>query len=298
MELRHLRYFVVVAEVENFHRAAERLSIVQSAVSRQIQDLEAELGVRLFERRHRRVTLSAMGKIYLEEARRILNDVDRANERVRRISSGQLGTLRVGFQATGRHALIPESFRLYRSTFPGVELKLTPLNSLNQVNAIREGSLDAGFMHRPTPSDDLASLEIAVEDFSLALPAKHPLTSRTTLYLKDLVEENFIWIPRTLAPGIYEGLLNACLAGGLVPRVVQEAVNEWMLLNLVSVGMGLAFIPSTAEQYWQQDISFRKVADFSVPTPLELVWHRENRLPSLQKFIELVKRLKKAGVTA
>src|SRR5580765_8039748 len=147
MELRHLRYFVGVGEEQHFGRAAERLHIAQPALSRQIQDLEKEIGFRLFERLPRGVKLSAAGKLFLEDARRILGELQEATRRAKRVASGKAGTLRVGFvESISWHGVVPEFFRRFRQKQPGAELTPVPMLSLAQVEAIRSGRLDAGFV--------------------------------------------------------------------------------------------------------------------------------------------------------
>src|SRR5438094_3051710 len=147
MELRHLRYFVHVAEEQHYGRAAERLRIAQPALSRQIQDLEEEIGFKLFDRLPRGVKISSAGKSFLIDARRILHEVNEATARARRVASGQSGTLRVGFvESISWHGVIPDSFRQFRERQPDVELQLEPLSSLEQIEGVRSGQLDAGFL--------------------------------------------------------------------------------------------------------------------------------------------------------
>src|SRR5216684_7508090 len=147
MELRHLRYFVAIGEEENYRRAAQRLNVAQTALSTQIQDLEAELGFKLFDRLPRGVKLSAAGKLFLEDARRILQEVNEAAARAARVARGQSGTLRVGFSENASwRGVVPESFRRFREIQPDAELQLQPLPSMEQLEAIRSGRLDAGFV--------------------------------------------------------------------------------------------------------------------------------------------------------
>src|SRR6266853_3873226 len=162
MELRHLRYFVVIGEEQHYGRAAHRLRIAQPALSRQIQDLEEEVGFKLFDRLSRGVRISAAGKLFLEEARRILHQVDEATRRAKRVASGQSGILRVGFvESMSWHGVVPDSFRQFRDRQPDAELKMKPLSSLEQIGAVRSGQLDAGFVFTIANIDrELAQLGI------------------------------------------------------------------------------------------------------------------------------------------
>ena len=154
MELRHLRYFVAVGEEEHFGRAAQRLRVAQPALSRQIQDLEREIGFQLFDRLSRGVKISSAGKLFLEDARRILEQLNAATERAQRVARGQSGTLRVGFTENASwRGVVPDSLRLFRERYPDAELQLNPLPSLQQLEAVRSGRLDAGFMFNPPKPD-------------------------------------------------------------------------------------------------------------------------------------------------
>ena len=178
MELRHLRYFVAVGEDQHYGRAARRLRVAQPALSRQIQDLEEEVGFKLFERLPRGVKLSAAGKHFLEDARRILQEVNEAAARAARVARGLSGTLRVAFtEDAAWWGVVPESFRRFREMQPDAELQLEPLGSLDQLEAIRSGRLDAGFVYNPPKADpELDGLPVAMRRFELAAPTGHPLT--------------------------------------------------------------------------------------------------------------------------
>src|SRR6202043_1028445 len=206
MELRHLRYFVAVGEDQHYGRAAERLGIAQPALSRQIQDLENELGFMLFERLPRGVRLNAAGKLYLSDARRILQDVDEAKRRAERVALGKAGTLRVGIAtAVSWHGLVVDSFREFRRRQPDVELELHHLLSVHQIEAILSGRLDAGFAASLTPSHkDLAHWEFVQDRMLLAVPKGHPLTKREGIRLRDLRDMPFVWFPRWVNPVIYD----------------------------------------------------------------------------------------------
>src|SRR5260221_5508428 len=169
MELRHLRYFVAVGEEQHYNRAAQRLRVAQPAVSRQIQDLEEEIGFKLFDRLPRGVKISAAGKCCMEDARRILQQINEATARARRVASGQSGTLRVGFvESISWHGVVPDSFRRFRERQPDAELQLKPLSSLQQIEAVQSGQLDAGFVFTIANTDgELAQLEVAVLNLML-----------------------------------------------------------------------------------------------------------------------------------
>src|SRR4029077_2440688 len=198
MELRHLRYFVAVGEEQHYGRASRRLHVAQPALSRQIQDLEEEVGFKLFERLPRGVKLSAAGKLFLEDARRILHEVNEATARAGRVARGHSGTLRVGFtKKRCWRGVVPIPFRRSREQHPDAELQLYPAASLEQLEAIRSGRLDAGFVNfMPKADPELNQLAGADQHVELALPKRHPLTKLKKLRLRDLVDAAFVWFPR------------------------------------------------------------------------------------------------------
>src|ERR1700745_3706000 len=187
MELRHLRYFVAVGEEQHYDRAAERLHVAQPALSRQIQDLEKEIGFALFDRLPRGVRLNAAGKLFLADARRILQDVDEARRRAERIAHGKAGTLRIGIAtAISWHGLVRDSFREFRRRQPDVELELHHLLSVHQVEPILSGRLDLGFAAPMTPwHKDLPHWQFAHDRMVLAVPKGHPLTKLEKVRLRD-----------------------------------------------------------------------------------------------------------------
>src|SRR6266481_3684064 len=236
MELRHLRYFVAVGEEQHYGRGAERLRIAQPALSRQIQNLEEEIGFKLFDRLPRGVKISAAGKSFLEDARRILQQVNEATTRARRVARGQSGTLRVGFTENASwHGAVPESFRKFRQEQPEAELQVNPLSSLEQFEAVRSGRLDAGFVfNMPKADRELDQLQVAAQKVTLAAPKGHPLTRLKKVRLRDMTDASFVLFPRRESPAFYDRLMHECFRGGLESlRVVQEALNEATILSLV-----------------------------------------------------------------
>jgi DNA-binding transcriptional LysR family regulator len=299
MELRHLRYFVAVGEEQHYGRGAQRLRIAQPALSRQIQDLEEEVGFKLFDRLSRGVKLSTAGKLFLEEARRILQQVDEATKRGKRVSSGQSGTLRVGFiESMSWHGVVPDAFRQFRERQPDAELQIRPMSSLEQIQAVRSGQLDAGFLFTIANIDrELAQFEIALINLVLAVPRGHPLARSKSLRLRDLSSASFIWFPRRESPLFYDRLMHACFRGGLKsPHVVQEGVNEATILSLVSCGLGVAFVSSATRWRCPGSVILLAVADLKLPLPFALVWRKDNASPLLAKFLADVRSLPEVDV--
>lgn len=290
--LRRLRYFVVVAEEQNFQRASERLNITQPALWRQIRELEQDLKLRLFTRRPSGILLTEAGRSYLEDTRRILDQLEEARGRATRVQQGQVGTLRIAFnEIAARERCLPQFFQAFRARFPAVELQLSVAMSQRQLEQIQASEIDAGFLfHRPADAR-LGSLPILGDDHIVAMPRDHRLSQIAAIGLRHLADEPLIMPSPILNRALHGRLMAACLAGGLVPHVVQHADNEHTLLNMVAAGMGIAFVNTSCRKRHAGEVLLRDIEGFSVPVQLELVWRRDNANPSLAHFIDLVKSL-------
>jgi DNA-binding transcriptional LysR family regulator len=294
MELRHLRYFVAIGEEQHYGRASRRLRVAQPALSRQIQDLEEEIGFKLFDRRPRGVKLSAAGALFLEDARRILREVSEAAARAARVARGQSGTLRVGFlENVSWRGVVPDSLRRFRERQPDAELHLQPAASLEQLDAIRSGRCDAGFVFlAPKADPDLDQVPVAIHRVELAAPKRHPLTKLKKLRLKDLTDVPFVWFPRWASPAFYDRLMHECYRGGFKsPRIVQEGLNEATILSLVSTGLGVGWVLESARWRCPETVAILPVIDLNLPLQLALTWRRDNSSPLLANFIDEVQDL-------
>ena len=284
---------MAVGDEQHYGRAALRLRVVQPALSRQIQDLEEEVGFKLFERLPRGVKLSPAGKLFLEDARRILQDVNEAAARAARVARGQSGTLRVGFSENASwRGVVPESLRRFREIRPDAELQLQPLPSLEQLEAIRSGRLDAGFvLDMPKADPELERLRVAIQRIELAVPTGHPLTKLKELRLRDLTDASFVWFPRRASPALYDRLMRECFRGGLKsPRIVQDGLNEATILSLVATGLGVGWVLGTARWRCPKSVVITPVVDLKVPLLLALAWRKDNKSPLLASFVAEVQR--------
>ena len=294
MELRHLRYFVAVGEEQHYGRASQRLHVAQPALSRQIQDLEDEVGFKLFERLPRGVRLSVAGKLFLEESRRILQQVNEATARAAWVAQGRSGTLRIGFMENASwHGVVPDSLRKFRERHRDAELKLNPASSADQIEEIRSGGVDAGFVYNILKDEgELDHFSVAIERLELAVPKGHPLSKIKRLRLRDLVDVPFIWFPRREGPAFHDRLMQECYRGGLKsPHIVQEAGNEATVLSLVSHGIGIGWINETALWRCPKNVVILPVSDLDIPLPVVLVWRKDNTSPLLNQFITDVRHL-------
>lgn len=291
MELRHLRYFVGVGEEQHFGRAAERLHIAQPALSRQIQNLERELGFALFDRLPRGVRLNAAGRLFLTDARRVLQDVAEAKVRAERIALGKAGTLRIGIAtALSWHGLVVDSFRKFRAEQPDAQLELHHLISIYQIEGILTGRLDVGFVTGLMAiQKELVRRQFSQDRMLLAVPKGHPLTKRKRVRLRDLQSMSFVGFPRWANPVFHDQLMRECSRGGLAaPRVVQEAPDRDTLLGLVQCRIGLCWVGQSVRWHCPRGVVLLPVVDMNLVLPFDLIWRKDNTSPLLQKFVSRV----------
>lgn len=296
MELRHLRYFVAAAEEQNFRRAAERVHVVQPALSRQIAMLEQELGFALFERSKKRVRLTPAGASYLADARWILREISLAGDRAARVASGKVGVLRLGFHETaGRSRIVSDSFRDFRRACPEIELSLLQMTSPSQIEAIGRGDLDAGYVYLPPAlPPGFASRHVGFHRAYVAMRADHRLAGERAVRVAQLHDEPFIGIARAVSPAYHDALMRACRQCGLTPAIVQETQSEATTMNLVAVGLGLALVVSADEQSWTRDVVVRPVEGLDLSLDLALVW-KEDRPAMAVRLLESLEALSPAS---
>ncbi len=288
MELRQLRYFCAVAEDEHFGRAASRLNVAQPALSRQIRQLELELGDNLFERLPRGVRLTAVGRQMMIDARRVLADVQDLVDRARAAGLGETGKLRFGVpeSASSRGTMVDSIIR-FRATYPQVSIEIQHMTSINQLEALTNRQIDAAFLyHFPAERRDLMHLPAETTDILLALPDDHRLAKAKRVSLADIAGEPMVWIRRDAAPATFDLTMRACLRAGISPAIVQETTHESVSLSLVSVGGLLSLVTDTNRGRCPDNVVLRKVEDLNLQFSLDLVWRRADKSPTLRRFID------------
>jgi DNA-binding transcriptional LysR family regulator len=286
MELRHLRYFQALAEELNFSRAADRMHIVQSALSRQIAALEQELGVRLFDRTSRGVQLTPAGRALKDRVESILPTLDEALDITRLTASGDIGRLEVGFIAAAMWSVLPAILTEHRRRYPHVLFRLHELPMAGeQLEPLLDGSLDVAFVRPIARFRTLKFQVLFREQFVAVLPETHPLAARETIDLAELAGERFVLMSRTAYPEAHERFEQACLAAGFSPRILDEGDSP-NALYMVASGFGVALAPASAVQSGLPGIAFRP---FAHPTPeveLAAAYRRNNRSQALQALLD------------
>jgi DNA-binding transcriptional LysR family regulator len=295
MELRHLRYFIAVAEEKHITRAAQRLGIQQPPLSLQIRALEQELDVQLFRRKPRGVELTDAGAEFLDRARAILDQVERATATTRRTARGEQGRVVVGFTSSAPfHPFVPRVIRAYREMSPLVSLVLEESGSSELVQALHNEEIDAAFIRSPVA--DVVGLTVRPlleERMVVAMPSGHPLgkgaNKAPPLPLSAFAKETFILYKRPGGPGLYDTIITACRSAGFSPRVGQEAPRIISTLNLVAAGLGVSVVPESLRRLQMDGVVYRRLTDNSeLSAPLILACRRGENAAAVQRFIDLV----------
>ena len=290
MEFRHLRYFLVLAEELHFGRAAKRLSISQPPLSLNIQQLEASVGARLFERDSRGVRLTAAGRTFRESAAALLAQAESARLLAQEIEAGAVGRLRIGFVGSMLYRGLPQRLQEFQARYPGIHVALTELNSQEQIDALLHGELDAGFIHTSRVPDELATTLAHAEPFVCCMPDGHALAAHEVVALADLRGEPFVLFSRKASPDYYSRIFDMCAAQGFYPRIRHE-VRHWLsVVSLVSQGMGVAVVPAAMARSGMAGAAFRPLADAAVPSEVHCVWKLAPDHPARDHFVDTVRR--------
>ena len=295
MELRHLRYFVAVAEELNFTRAAKRLGINQPPLSLQIQHLEKELGAKLFRRETRGVTLTDAGKLMLEEAHVILTQVEATKTGVRRRARGETGQLIIGSVGGAYvHPLIPTIIREYGLKYPHVVLAPQASNHALLVARLCAGQVDVAFIWRTKSerdNDDLMIEPLAGEDTVIVLPAGHPLSNSVSAPLAALAKETFVLWARALHPWAYDAIIEACQQEGFSPKLGQEAPDIVSIMPLVAAGFGVSVVPRSASRFLLDGVTYLSIEGNTPRAEVSLAHRRHDHSPAVQNFVTVARRV-------
>ncbi|ARP81189.1 LysR family transcriptional regulator [Bordetella genomosp. 8] len=313
MELRHLRYFIAAAESGSIRIAAERIHVTQPAISRQIQDLEEELGLMLFERTPRGLKLTVAGQAYLREARAAIAHLEAAARTARRLSSGAQGYLRLGFvENSAWDGIVPDIFRRFQLEVPDVRMELIPMNTPDQLQQIEAGTLDGGFVYQYGPLPDaFDALPLGTKNVLLAAPLAWRLPIASTgngdagagaganagkgtgelpsVALRDIADWPFVTFPRAVYPLYFDKLIGSCQELGVTLRVVQEVSTEAAMLALVCAGIGAAIVNSANLGRPPALARFARLSDLSIDMPLVFSSSKHAANPVLARFIDTVR---------
>ena len=289
MELRHLRYFVTVAEELNFTRAAKRLGIEQPPLSQQIRQLEEEVGTSLFQRLPRGVALTGAGGSFLLDAREILERVRLATEHAQRVARGNLGRIRVGMiNSAPFHPFVPRLIREFGQRYPEVTLSLEENTTPQLAEAVRDGSVDVALV-RPLLGEATGLLieTLFDEEMVVALPEGHHLSRLTSLTLAALAQESFVLFPRPVGSGLYDEIISACRRAGFSPHIGHEVRQVTSIANLVAADLGVSMVPASMQQVLSTGVVYRPIAGDAPKARMSLVYRKDDPSATVRNMIEL-----------
>lgn len=285
MEMRRLRYFVAVAEELNFRRAAERLHVAQPALSRQIQDLEASLQLRLFARDRRQVSLTPDGAILLEKARAIVGQMGDLRATAQRLRGNAPPRLRVGFISLVAYELLPATLRRFRETHPGVEVVISEFLVMEQFEPLHSDRFDVVIL-RPLAIDmSIVSRVIHRARFIAALHQAHPLCAHPTLRVQDLSNEDFISLPDGPGPSFYAQIMGFCASAGFRPTVVHPVGDSQAMMGMVGAGMGVAIVPESVRRLATAGVEYRCLTDIDQRAEIAIAWRKTDENPAIAQFV-------------
>ena len=291
MELRHLRYFVAVAEELHFGRAAARLNVAQPALSQQIKQLERELGALLLARTKRRVALTESGRLFLAEARRTLAQAELAVEVARGAEAGEVGRLRIGYVDAALWGPLPEVIRTFRERFPRVTLTMLERLPAEQPTDVRRGDVDLAIGPPPPAGAPLEVTLFTEEAVMVALPAAHQRAGSEVISIGELADDPWVFVPARVPSQLRDRALGAAAAAGFAPRVAQEARELDALIALVSAGLGVTFVPTSAARFPRPGVVFRRLAGEALAFRLVVLQRRGLVPPAVRSFLEVLREV-------
>ena len=288
MELRHLRYFVAVAEERNFTRAAERLHIAQPPLSRQIQQLEEYLGVALIEKGSRPLKLTEAGQFFLAHAKPLLDQVRDLKAMTQRVGKLER-TLSVGFVASTLYGLLPDIIRRYRERHPEVEVTLQEMTTVDQLKALKEGRIDVGFGRIKSEDPSIRRIRLRDERMVVALPSGHRLAQRQDgLRLVDLLHEPLLVYPKAPRPSFADQVLAAFSEANLMPDHVTEVRELQIAMGLVAAGQGISIVPESVQGMHHRNVAYRAIEDKHAFSPVLFSVRHMDRSPELENMLAAV----------
>jgi DNA-binding transcriptional LysR family regulator len=287
MELRHLRYFVAVAEELSFRRAVALLHVAQPALSQQIRQLEEELRVRLLERNRRTVSLTDAGRAFLDKARATLLLAGDAVRAAQQADRGEIGKLSIGFVTSALYGVFPDIVRRFRQRFPDVHIDLHEMPVSAQTEVLRNKKIDVSILRPPVDEQGLVVQTILDEHWVIAMPASHPSARQPVVALGTVSRDPFILFPRNLAPSLYDGILAMCQEAGFSPNIVLEAQMQ-TIISLVAAGIGVALVPESLKNLRRKGLVYKTLKQPSAKVSLAVAWRDEPMRPALRSFLAVV----------
>lgn len=293
LELRHLKYFVTVADELHFGRAAERLGISQPPLSQQIHALEQRLGAKLFERKGRGIVLSDAGNALLPRARTILTQTERAAESVARSQRGELGELHLGLMSSGPFTVVvPRVLARFRERLPDVRLLIHEMATVQQIDALEQGLIDVGVIRPEALPNGIKAIELFKDSLTVVMHASNPLAAGSgPIDIRELADEDFIFFQRHLGVRLYDEVIALCTRAGFSPRILYEVRELPTIIGLISGGFGVAVLPGSVQRMMVENVVYRPVADMEAATAVWAIYRDDANDPMVRAFLDIAQCL-------
>ena len=288
METRHLKYFLALAEELHFGKAANKLHISQPPLSRQIKDLEEELGVRLFNRTKRNVQLTTYGKYLKEQSYKLFNHMELIKNHLELMKNGAVGQVKIGYVGDFMHSIFPEILSELKKEYPKIDTILLETDTESQISALRAGSIDIGFIRTPIEVKDIIINPIYEETFSLILSKSHPLSSRKKLPLKELAEEPYIGFSPKCPPPLSKSVMSICNKAGFSPKVIHRALQINSIVTLVENNVGYSIIPIGPKAIFKENVKFFELKNYPERAEISLAYNPKLLDEISKKIVDLV----------
>jgi DNA-binding transcriptional LysR family regulator len=290
IDLKALYYFAVLAEEKHFSAAARRIGIEQPPLSLQIKKLEGLVGGELFDRRSRKITLTALGEALVPEVQAVLERTDNLMDNIRNIGRGEAGILNIGFATSTSFAGIPSIIQKHKKLFPKVGLTLRELSSAAQINELLNGTIDIGFIREAGRVEGITCKEIVNEQFIAVLSNKHVLAKHDVIKLKDLSNEPFVHFPRHVAPALYDKVNDVFSAARFHPHIVQEALEWQTIISLVEANLGVSVCPESFRELKIGRVQYKPLSDAKIKTSISICYNKESKSKLIEPFIQLAQQ--------
>lgn len=288
LELRHIKYFLAVAKELHFRKAADRLFISQPGLSRQIKQMEIELGIQLFDRHNRKVSLTQAGVYLRDEYQTIIKSLDKVVNHAQLLQKGQEGELKIGYIGSAMHEIIPSFLLNIKKRFPNIHVNFQEMDNQVQTAKILDQDIDIGFVRMDRVPRGMEIRPIFEETFSLVLPKNHPINSNNFKNLSQLKDEPFIMFDSSYSPSYYEKVMQIFDEAGFAPLISHKSVKANTIYRLIENNLGAAIVPTSLQQGYDLDIQFIELTTIKHRTTLQMVWSNMNRNPVLENVLGLV----------
>lgn len=291
MKFHQLEYFIAVAEELHFGKAADRLNISQPPLSQQIKKLEDNLNIKLFNRTKRRVELTNAGQLFLQDAYKILEQVDLATDKLKQSEDGEIGELVLGYSSYSIFDILPMILKEFYKEYPKINLKLRHMATREQEEAFQNSDIHVGLLCPPIDQEDLHLDIIYRQPFVAAVPSDHPLAAKHSLNIEDLADYPFIMTPRSIGRGYYDNILNICFDGGFSPHVIQEVNELHELISLVSTGLGISIVPKSLIQFKKSNVTYMTLNNDQYYVDTAIVYKNNESSKIVFNFLEIAKKI-------